>query len=107
MVFLFFFFFSSRRRHTRWPRDWSSDVCSSDLRALGRVVGIALGRLGQDDQLGDWGAELVRDVGRGAALALEGLADPAQHLIVALDQGNELRGDTLRIEARRSQGIFD
>src|SRR5690625_6235125 len=28
-----FFFFSSRRRHTRWPRDWSSDVCSSDLYA--------------------------------------------------------------------------
>src|SRR5439155_9447733 len=27
------FFFSSRRRHTRWPRDWSSDVCSSDLRS--------------------------------------------------------------------------
>src|SRR5207253_8192106 len=26
-------FFSSRRRHTRWPRDWSSDVCSSDLAA--------------------------------------------------------------------------
>src|SRR5215208_7948206 len=26
-----FFLFSSRRRHTRWPRDWSSDVCSSDL----------------------------------------------------------------------------
>src|SRR5215510_15476435 len=25
------FFLSSRRRHTRWPRDWSSDVCSSDL----------------------------------------------------------------------------
>src|SRR5690625_3938631 len=24
-------FYSSRRRHTRWPRDWSSDVCSSDL----------------------------------------------------------------------------
>src|SRR5215510_16239075 len=30
---MFFFFFSSRRRHTRWPRDWSSDVCSSDLVA--------------------------------------------------------------------------
>src|SRR5215510_16494925 len=29
--FCYFFFFSSRRRHTRWPRDWSSDVCSSDL----------------------------------------------------------------------------
>src|SRR5206468_9960296 len=26
-----FFFFSSRRRHTRSDRDWSSDVCSSDL----------------------------------------------------------------------------
>src|SRR5215217_802044 len=33
MVFfiVFFFFFSSRRRHTRYWRDWSSDVCSSDL----------------------------------------------------------------------------
>src|SRR3712207_6921518 len=31
-----FFFFSSRRRHTRYWRDWSSDVCSSDLdRFLG------------------------------------------------------------------------
>src|SRR2546426_12829804 len=27
-----FFFFSSRRRHTRLQGDWSSDVCSSDLR---------------------------------------------------------------------------
>src|SRR5690606_40966631 len=26
-----YFFFSSRRRHTRFSRDWSSDVCSSDL----------------------------------------------------------------------------
>src|SRR5690606_41047548 len=30
-VFYIFFFFSSRRRHTRFSRDWSSDVCSSDL----------------------------------------------------------------------------
>src|SRR3712207_8360717 len=29
------FFFSSRRRHTRYWRDWSSDVCSSDLRVRG------------------------------------------------------------------------
>src|SRR5689334_22782159 len=28
------FFFSSRRRHTRWNCDWSSDVCSSDLREI-------------------------------------------------------------------------
>src|SRR3989442_12248657 len=32
-----FFFFSSRRRHTRCGRDWSSDVCSSDLR-VGRMA---------------------------------------------------------------------
>src|SRR5690606_39507814 len=30
-LLFFFFFFSSRRRHTRFSRDWSSDVCSSDL----------------------------------------------------------------------------
>src|SRR5215469_17351016 len=32
-----FFFFSSRRRHTRSLRDWSSDVCSSDLLTLGLI----------------------------------------------------------------------
>src|SRR2546421_5126806 len=35
----FFFFFSSRRRHTRSDRDWSSDVCSSDLRLKGFAAG--------------------------------------------------------------------
>src|SRR5207302_2096005 len=33
-----FFFFSSRRRHTRFSRDWSSDVCSSDLELEARLV---------------------------------------------------------------------
>src|SRR3989337_3543900 len=33
---LFLLFFSSRRRHTRCYRDWSSDVCSSDLRSSSR-----------------------------------------------------------------------
>src|SRR6266568_1883190 len=32
MLLWLFFFFSSRRRHTSWNCDWSSDVCSSDLR---------------------------------------------------------------------------
>src|SRR5438067_4711643 len=32
-----FFFFSSRRRHTRSKRDWSSDVCSSDLSCSGNL----------------------------------------------------------------------
>src|SRR5690606_41065232 len=35
------FFFSSRRRHTRFSRDWSSDVCSSDLAA--QLSGMAQG----------------------------------------------------------------
>src|SRR3712207_8612978 len=32
-------FFSSRRRHTRYWRDWSSDVCSSDLLSSGTATG--------------------------------------------------------------------
>src|SRR3989442_8669741 len=45
-----FFFFSSRRRHTRCGRDWSSDVCSSDLerdecrRAVQEIERLAPGR---------------------------------------------------------------
>src|SRR3989449_2173973 len=53
-----FFFFSSRRRHTRCSRDWSSDVCSSDLpRSRGAR------------------AEGIRDPGRGAE---EARAHPRQ-----------------------------
>src|SRR2546421_4594587 len=43
--FFLFFFFSSRRRHTRSDRDWSSDVCSSDLgrSKVARVVFLPVG----------------------------------------------------------------
>src|SRR5690349_21928966 len=41
------FFFSSRRRHTRSLRDWSSDVCSSDLRWKD-----SLDILGRNEQVG-------------------------------------------------------
>src|SRR5437588_8087325 len=37
-LFFFFFFFSSRRRHTRSLCDWSSDVCSSDLKCSPRSL---------------------------------------------------------------------
>src|SRR5690606_39530108 len=37
------FFFSSRRRHTRFSRDWSSDVCSSDLTAAARDIAAQFG----------------------------------------------------------------
>src|SRR5690606_41114702 len=39
LVLWFAFFFPSRRRHTRFSRDWSSDVCSSDLLNLGVGTG--------------------------------------------------------------------
>src|SRR3712207_8347923 len=51
------FFFSSRRRHTRYWRDWSSDVCSSDLTA-DKVIN-SVGRLTR--QLHDTLAELGYD----------------------------------------------
>src|SRR5437870_7078635 len=38
---LFCFFFSSRRRHTRWPRDWSSDVCSPISKNFLQAVRVA------------------------------------------------------------------
>src|SRR5947199_10140157 len=42
------FFFSSRRRHTRCLSDWSSDVCSSDLRSCHRAArGSRLARNGE------------------------------------------------------------
>src|SRR5690625_7618386 len=41
MVRVCIFFFSSRRRHTRWPRDWSSDVCSSDLNTRMLAVSVS------------------------------------------------------------------
>src|SRR3712207_8429606 len=44
------FFFSSRRRHTRYWRDWSSDVCSSDLAAFDQRRGF-LRALEEDDAL--------------------------------------------------------
>src|SRR5256885_12093133 len=55
-----FFFFSSRRRHTRLQGDWSSDVCSSDLRD---VVG---GDFYQFSQDGDgWFATVADCTGHG------------------------------------------
>src|SRR6266542_7079343 len=54
-LFIFYFFFSSRRRHTRCYRDWSSDVCSSDLSRRGLAGGIDEAFV---DQAGADGAEL-------------------------------------------------
>src|SRR5438105_15311720 len=65
-AFFLSFFFSSRRRHTRSTRDWSSDVCSSDLRLAVGVVQVQAAERHRD-QLGAGGVErghhlLVRPV---------------------------------------------
>src|SRR3989440_5999437 len=67
----FFFFFSSRRRHTRSDRDWSSDVCSSDLGEINTNYHVArlevdeLVRAGADGlQIGRCVARLAADVVR-------------------------------------------
>src|SRR2546429_8387156 len=76
----FFFFFSSRRRHTRCSRDWSSDVCSSDLLwllALSVALGVALGATGLREKLfRKSDATTIRSL---AVLPLENLShDPEQ-----------------------------
>src|SRR5207253_8173936 len=75
------FFFSSRRRHTRWPRDWSSDVCLPILPTLGplRTAGTAgdvaaFGANFRDEYYGMVGA--VRDDADGPPLVTSGLIDP-------------------------------
>src|SRR5699024_11862133 len=54
----FFFFFSSRRRHTISKRDWSSDVCSSDLIAKARRAWVPV-------------SSVARSVTRGSMLSVE------------------------------------
>src|SRR5438067_12235942 len=54
-----FFFFSSRRRHTRSKRDWSSDVCSSDLKDLLLAKRTALRRLVAKKLQDDWSPEQI------------------------------------------------
>src|SRR2546422_9922211 len=78
---VFFFFFSSRRRHTRCSRDWSSDVCSSDLGPLEMPVRLTVCRLASSlivrsligSRVGGWFTKLTvrseeRRVGKGVDL---------------------------------------
>src|SRR5437870_13825675 len=58
-----YFFFASRRRHTRWPRDWSSDVCSSDLSnrpAGGRLTQLHVKILAMTSAYGCYTGRLLR-----------------------------------------------
>src|SRR6266496_4507035 len=68
---LIYFFFSSRRRHTRSLRDWSSDVCSSDLEGLTFLdrEGLA-GEVGDEDGDGDRLPPVLGELGVRLALGL-------------------------------------
>src|SRR5436305_3498361 len=88
-----FFFFSSRRRHTRCGRDWSSDVCSSDLREFGvleyflRATRLALAER-NPDRRGEKQLAVVEGDGRAQPFAQRlGEADDA--LDFALRQNDE------------------
>src|SRR5690625_4027967 len=76
--YMWLIFFSSRRRHTRWPRDWSSDVCSSDLSRTGLAGKLQAGDVftDTDGMQCDFQAGLVRRDG-GADFQHVG----AQHLV--------------------------
>src|SRR3712207_7292414 len=80
-------FFSSRRRHTRYWRDWSSDVCSSDLVHAGEPVGEP--------------APVRRE--RHAAELLEAsvLGRRDRGLRLRADRGSEEGGARARLEERR------
>src|SRR6266403_3682782 len=73
----FSFFFSSRRRHTRSLRDWSSDVCSSDLSAQDHRGNLAAGARGVGRPLNERDRWLAGEIG--PALAAQGM------LFVGLD----------------------
>src|SRR3712207_7838298 len=87
------FFFSSRRRHTRYWRDWSSDVCSSDLpdERPGRPQLAALDQPGPEHQ---GGGELPGDQHGGARV--DGAVGPPRRGVELAQPGVPRAGVVLR-----------
>src|SRR2546422_5172408 len=71
-MFVLVFFFSSRRRHTRCSRDWSSDVCSSDLAKVFVAFGLPVGELESAVQIG------LERIGDGDGIDLAGAEEVLQ-----------------------------
>src|SRR6185503_4695894 len=93
MIIFFFFLFSSRRRHTRCSRDWSSDVCSSDLDGGALLVG------GNDETAG---LVVLRGPGKGAVRREFELGEPQAPAAIGGDTGAEgLVGDRLDRQPER------
>src|SRR3712207_5436154 len=96
-LILSFFFFSSRRRHTRYWRDWSSDVCSSDLV----LDGVGAGHAPDAADFGDEGANTLGNTAR----AVGGLEVPN---LQGLGLGNvvALEGVPAEPSPRASHGLM-
>src|SRR3989449_7840910 len=118
------FFFSSRRRHTRCSRDWSSDVCSSDLVGTGLGVSICYG-ITQEHGGRIW---VESEPGRGATFVVTIPRDPQQEgrqvtdpplppkpatgplSVLVIDDETALRNALLRFLRRRGiqgEGVSD
>src|SRR3712207_8429981 len=100
------FFFSSRRRHTRYWRDWSSDVCSSDLAPY-RVVPTGASFTYGGHTFGNWRPmgpmDLVQSIAisndvyfykLAVALGPETMIDTARALGVGARTGIDLPGES-------------
>src|SRR5437870_11467272 len=96
------FLFSGSRRHTRWPRDWSSDVCSSDLSNPYLDAVLANRNASHPPQ---W---IVIDLGRSAPIDTLRVhwAEPyAIQFRVEYWRGNGMRSEERRVgKGRRSGG---
>src|SRR5206468_8878554 len=83
------FFFSSRRRHTRSDRDWSSDVCSSDLRAIARAFA------------GEGASVIVGDLGDSAEAAAAAIRAEGGRAVAA--RADVTRAEDMRALARSEE----
>src|SRR5438874_11835271 len=87
---LFVFFFSSRRRHTRSLRDWSSDVCSSDLERVFELPHAAAGLvecLVTREVAHQWWFNTVGTDGYHETFLAEGLCTHAAHRLLDQNHG--------------------
>src|SRR3989440_7365842 len=108
-----FFFFSSRRRHTRSDRDWSSDVCSSDLgREPGPTLALIAGTHGDEvapiiallrDDRGDFVTMGAGDQREGRP-RLSAADDGERHARAGIDAGRDLDEPRAHLTGTRRRG---
>src|SRR5690606_40953317 len=89
--------FSSRRRHTRFSRDWSSDVCSSDLLKIH-----VLNKFTEDSELPKFLESCLSGINVGllSEAGCPGIADPGADVVKLAHQLN-IKVVPLRSEERR------